>query len=161
MKKCIHCGTDLADDAGFCTACGTAQPAQQAQQGPNYSNGSQQGNYYQGNGYQQQAPYQGMYTGPNKGMAVVAYITWIGLLISVLSTSGQPKDEFLKVHQNNALVIMLFSLVGNVLVWIPGINFLGGLWSIFILVLIIMGIVSASNGETKESPVLGQIHILK
>ncbi|MBR5523679.1 MAG: zinc ribbon domain-containing protein [Clostridia bacterium] len=32
MKKCISCGVLLPDEAGFCGACGTAQPAPAAQE---------------------------------------------------------------------------------------------------------------------------------
>ncbi|MGN0131917.1 MAG: hypothetical protein ACI4AA_05720 [Lachnospiraceae bacterium] len=81
---------------------------------------------------------------------IVAYITWIGLLIAFCAGD---KDGA-KFHLNQALVIFLFSLLGV----IPCI---GWIWEIFMLVCWIMGLIAAINEEEKPVPLIGGIKLLK
>ena len=81
---------------------------------------------------------------------IVAYLTWIGLLIALIF--GDREDS--KFHLNQALVIWLFGLLGV----IPCI---GWVWGIFCFVCAVMGFISAINGEEKEVPLLGQFKLLK
>lgn len=85
-----------------------------------------------------------------KTTGIVAYLTWIGLLIAVLAGD----KEGAKFHVNQALVIFLFSLLSL----IPCI---GWIWAIFMLVCWIMGLIAAINQEEKEVPLIGKIRILK
>ena len=85
-----------------------------------------------------------------KTTSIVAYITWIGLLIAFCAGDR----EGAKFHLNQALVIFLFGLLG----WIPCI---GWIWSIFMLVCWVMGLVAAINQEEKPVPLIGQIQLLK
>lgn len=82
--------------------------------------------------------------------SIVAYITWIGLLIAFLAGD----KEGAKFHLNQALVIWIFGLLGI----IPCI---GWIWSIFVLVCWIMGLIAAINQEEKPVPLLGKIQLLK
>jgi len=81
---------------------------------------------------------------------IVAYLTWIGLLIALIF--GDRENS--KFHLNQALVIWLLGLLGV----IPCV---GWAWGIFCFVCAIMGFVSALNGEEREVPLLGQIKLLK
>lgn len=85
-----------------------------------------------------------------KTTSIVGYLTWVGLLIALLAGD----KEGAKFHLNQALVIMLFSLVGI----IPCI---GWIWEIFMLVCWIMGLIAAINQEEKEVPLIGKIRLLK
>lgn len=85
-----------------------------------------------------------------KTTGIVAYLTWIGLLIAVLAGD----KEGAKFHVNQALVILLFSLLSV----IPCI---GWIWGIFMIVCWIMGLIAAINEEEKEVPLIGKIRILK
>ena len=85
-----------------------------------------------------------------KTTSIVAYLTWIGLIIAVVAGD----KEGAKFHVNQALVIMLFSLLSI----IPCI---GWIWGIFMLVCWIMGLIAAINQEEKEVPLIGRIKILK
>ena len=85
-----------------------------------------------------------------KTTSIVAYITWIGLIIAFCAGD----KEGAKFHLNQALVIFLFGL----LVWIPC---LGQIWGIFIIVCWIMGLIAAINQEAKPVPLIGGIKILK
>ena len=84
-----------------------------------------------------------------KTTGIVAYLTWIGLIIALVAGDR----EGAKFHLNQALVIWLFGLLS-------GIPCLGGLWGLFILVCTIMGLVAAINGEEKRVPLLGNIQLL-
>lgn len=81
---------------------------------------------------------------------IVAYITWVGLLIAVVAGD---KDGA-KFHINQALVIMLFGLLG-------AIPCLGQIWLIFIFVCWIMGLIAAINEEEKPVPLIGGITLIK
>ena len=85
-----------------------------------------------------------------RATGIVAYITWIGLLIAIIA--GDWKGA--KFHVNQALVIMLFSLLGV----IPCI---GWIWAIFMFVCWIMGLLAAINDEEKPVPLIGGIKLLK
>ena len=79
-----------------------------------------------------------------KTTGIVAYLTWIGLLIALVAGDR----EGAKFHLNQALVIWLASLPTFIL------------WGIFVFVCWVMGLIAAINGEEREVPLLGQIHLL-
>lgn len=81
---------------------------------------------------------------------IVAYITWIGLLVAFCAGD----KEGAKFHLNQALVIFLFTLLGV----IPCI---GWIWLVFMLVCWVMGLIAAINEEEKPVPLIGKIQILK
>ncbi len=94
---------------------------------------------------------------------IVAYITWIGLIVAIVAGDMNAS----KFHINQAIIIWLaglcvtigstiISLIVPVLGGIVG--FLGG---VAVLVFAILGLVSAINGEEKPLPLIGAIHILK
>lgn len=86
-----------------------------------------------------------------KTTGIIAYLTWVGLLIAFLAGDNNGA----KFHLNQALVIYIFGLVGAI------IPFIGWAWDIFVFVCWIMGLVSAVQGEEKPVPLLGQIKIIK
>ena len=93
-----------------------------------------------------------------KTTGIVAYLTWIGLLIAFLAGD----KEGAKFHINQALVIFLFEIAGGIVAAIPVVGWIvGGAWSIFMLVCWIMGLISAVKEEEKEVPLVGKIHIIK
>ena len=85
-----------------------------------------------------------------KTTSIVAYITWIGLLVAILLGDR----EGAKFHINQALVIWLFSLLG-------AIPCVGWIWGLFCFVCAVMGFIGALNEEEKEVPVFGKIKLLK
>jgi len=93
-----------------------------------------------------------------KVTGIVAYITWIGWIIAYIAGD----KEGAKFHLNQALVLMLCSLVNIVIGVIPLIGtILSPIISIVIFVFAIIGIVSAANDQEKELPFIGSIRILK
>ena len=85
-----------------------------------------------------------------KTTSIVAYLTWIGLIIAICAGD----KEVAKFHINQALVMLLFSLLSI----IPCI---GWIWGIFMVVCWIMGLIAAINQEEKEVPLIGKIRIIK
>lgn len=85
-----------------------------------------------------------------KTTSIVAYITWIGLIIAFCAGD----KEGAKFYLNQALVVFLFSLLSV----IPCI---GWIWAIFMLVCWIMGLIAAINQEEKPVPLIGGIKIIK
>ena len=98
-----------------------------------------------------------------KTTGIVAYLSWIGLLIAFLA--GDKKGA--KFHLNQSLVLVIVSVAGSVLSVILTfiIPLLGSLVStvvgVFVFVCMILGIISAVKEEEKELPLIGQIKILK
>lgn len=94
----------------------------------------------------------------NKVFGVLAYI---GILFLVPLLAA-PKSKFAKFHANQGCVLFIAGVVLSfiwvipILGWIIG--FFGG---IFVLVLAIMGIINALNGEMKKLPLIGDIEIIK
>lgn len=85
-----------------------------------------------------------------KVTSIIAYFSWIGLIIAFCAGD----KEGAKFHLNQALVIMLFSLISIV-------PFIGWIWSIFMLVCWIMGLIAAIKQEEKPVPLIGGIKIIK
>lgn len=85
-----------------------------------------------------------------KTTSIVAYLTWIGLLIAFLAGD----KEGAKFHLNQALVIFLFTLLS-------AIPCIGWIWGIFMIVCWILGLIAAINQEEKEVPLIGSIRIVK
>lgn len=86
-----------------------------------------------------------------KTTGIVAYLTWIGLLIAFLAGD----KEGAKFHLNQGLVLVIASIV---CVIIP---FLGWAAEIFVFVCWIIAFIGAVQGQEKEMPLLGKIKIIK
>ena len=92
----------------------------------------------------------------------VAYCTFIGWIVAYCAGD----KEGAKFHLNQALVIALgniaVSIAGVILAFIPVLGWMiTYAANIFLLVMAIMGLISAINEEEKELPLIGQIKILK
>lgn len=92
----------------------------------------------------------------------VAYVTFIGWIVAYC---GGDK-EGAKFHLNQALVIWIgyacVFVASLILAFIPVLGWMIS-WAanIFLLVMFILGLISAINQEEKELPLIGQIKILK
>lgn len=87
-----------------------------------------------------------------KTMAIVSYLGIIGLVIA-LATDGK-KNEYTKFHMNQALPLDIAVFIS----WIP---FIGWLLAIGVLVLWVMGIIAAAQGEMKRLPIVGNLELIK
>lgn len=95
-------------------------------------------------------------TGVSRALAMSAY--W-GLLplIFTWAVGDKDNDPFIRHHLNQALVILIGSLIAGVLSLIV----IGFILAIYLLVVTIIGTVNAYNSEMTELPLIGKIKILK
>lgn len=161
MAFCNKCGNQLPDGANNCPNCGapagnTQQNTQNAQDFVN--------NMMNTNDTTSQFDPQDINN--NKGMSVLAYIGFL-FLVPLLAF---PNSKFARYHTNQGLVLFLLEFALGVVTGILGIIpiaglIIGGLLSavggIFTLVLMIMGIINAAQGQAKELPLIGKITLLK
>lgn len=161
MAFCNKCGNQLPDGANNCPNCGapagnTQQNTQNAQDFVN--------NMMNTNDTTSQFDPQDINN--NKGMSVLAYIGFL-FLVPLLAC---PNSKFVRYHTNQGLVLFLLEFALGVVTGILGIIpiaglIIGGLLSavggIFTLVLMIMGIINAAQGQAKELPLIGKITLLK
>ena len=89
---------------------------------------------------------------------VVAYLSWIGLLIAFIAGDR----ENCKFHLNQSLVIWLAGVVLGVVAIIPILGWIVAFvgW-IFLMVCWFIGIISAASGTEKEVPLLGRFKLLQ
>jgi len=141
---CSKCGKDNADTANVCINCGAPLQAQGAVMGDAQD------------------------VAANKTMGILAYLIFFLPLIAC------PQSPFGKFHANQGLLVLILSVGGSIVLgilqaivlaifWVLGILFTL-IWIVFpilILVLVIMGMVSASKGEMKPLPIIGKFTIIK
>ena len=89
---------------------------------------------------------------------VVAYLTWVGLIIAFVA-GDRERSRF---HLNQSLVIWLaITLLGIVTHWMPLIGWIVRIVGmLFCAACWFIGFVNAIQGVEKEVPLLGQIKIL-
>lgn len=158
MAFCNKCGNQLPNGANNCPNCGA--PAGNTQQNTqNFVN-----NMMNTNDTTSQFDPQDI--NDNKGMSVLAYIGFL-FLVPLLAC---PNSKFARYHTNQGLVLFLLEFALGIVTGILGIIpiaglIIGGLLSavggIFTLVLMIMGIINAAQGQAKELPLIGKITLLK
>ena len=175
MALCKNCGNQIDDNVAFCDKCGTPTGAQAAQPAQTV---------------EQPVPVQPVVLSgdadvqQNKGMAVLSYL---GLLL-LIPLFARKNSDYCKYHVKQGvtlacceiiysiLTLIINAIVGAIcppeLVWtyftyayVPSmastvVSTILSLGSIFFLVLMIIGIVNAAQGQKKELPLLGKIKVL-
>jgi uncharacterized membrane protein len=134
-RFCESCGKEMPVAAAFCPSCGkTTGPAA-------------------GSTVSDQA-------GPSAGLqsnlaGAIAYL-WITAIV-FLVLEPYSKDKFVRFHSLQSLFLGLASIAGHiVLTLIPFVGWaLMPLWSLFILVLAVVGAVKAYQNQTWRIPVIG------
>ena len=93
----------------------------------------------------------------NKTMAGLAYFLFFLPLIVC------PESIYAKFHANQALLLLIFAVVGNVILGIiPVIGWmLMPVFGLGVLFLIIMGLLNGLGGKAKRLPLIGKFDILK
>ncbi len=130
------------------------------------SNASQQSNaYQQSNASRQSNAYQqsqnNSYTTEDiekgKTMAGLSYILFFLPLIAC------PESRYARFHANQALVLLITAIAGNVILGlIPIIGWLLlPLFGLIVLVLAIMGLINGFAGNAKQLPIIGKFTIIK
>lgn len=86
----------------------------------------------------------------------IAILSYLGILV-LIPLLVEKKDEFVKFHARQGLVLFIGEIATMFVSWIPIIGwFLGFLVGILWLVLSIIGIINVLNGKKTLLPVIGQ-----
>lgn len=93
----------------------------------------------------------------NKTMAGLAYIIFFLPLIAC------PDSKYAKFHANQALVLLITTIAGNIILgFIPIIGWLLlPLFGIAVFIFAILGLINGFGGKAKELPIIGKFTILK
>lgn len=139
--KCHKCGKEVSDTARYCEWCGTAIP---------------------------QEKLSTTTTGQNDIHKLVTLLAYLGILF-FLPLVVNPKSKAGAFHANQGLVLLIFSIAGQVVfkfldiflwyLW-PLTNLLQGIYGLVMLVLMIIGMVNAYKEEQKPLPIIGGTRIL-
>ena len=101
------------------------------------------------------APKSPQGSGNNTGMAILAYL---GILILVPFLSEAKNDPYVKFHIKQGLALIIVEVAGLIIIAIPVLGwFLSPILWLASLIFVIIGIMNASSGKTKELPVIGSI----
>lgn len=87
-----------------------------------------------------------------KLFAILGYIFPILFFIPLLN---EKRSDFATFHSNQNLVVLISYVICGI------IPIVGWIASVFVFVCVVLGIISAAKGETKEMPLLGRIKIIK
>ena len=88
---------------------------------------------------------------------VVAYLTWVGLLIAFLMGDREGS----RFHINQSLVLWIAATVIGIVARVPLFGWIVGLaGGLFCALCWFIGIINAIQSVEKEVPLLGQIHLL-
>ena len=98
----------------------------------------------------------------DKTVAIISYITLIGFIIAIIM-HGSNKTKLGSFHLKQALGLIAFAVASwiamFIIAFIPFVNFLliiiAPVTYIGILVLLIMGVIAAANGQEKPVPIIG------
>ncbi|GGG39893.1 DUF4870 domain-containing protein [Bizionia arctica] len=94
-----------------------------------------------------------------KNIAVIAYITIIGLIIAFVM-NNEKKNPFASYHIKQSLGLALTGLALGVIGMIPILGWIINIIGIFVLIYMwIMGLVNAINGNEKPVPILGNKYL--
>ena len=93
----------------------------------------------------------------NKTMAGLAY------LIFFLPLLACPESKYAKFHANQALLLFIVAVVGNIVLSI--IPFIGWvllpIFAVVIFIFAIIGMINGFTGKAKRLPIFGKFNILK
>ncbi len=141
MAFCTNCGQELPVDAKACPNCGTTVEAKQAT--PAAPKQETKVNDFT-------AQFDPKDIADNKVMAILAYLSWLVLIPLLVSPA---KDSpFVRFHVNQGLILFIASFIIGL---IPCIG------QLVCVILAVLGIVNAANGEAKELPIIGKFRLLK
>jgi uncharacterized membrane protein len=156
MAFCTKCGAEVEEGAKFCALCGQALETQNTadavadtvkEKFNEFNNTADTTNEFDSADIEN-----------NKVMAVLAYI---GILFLVPLLAAKD-SQFARFHANQGLVLFLAGIVSGVVVVVPILGILlSVVCSIFLTVLMILGIVNAATGKAKELPIIGKISLIK
>lgn len=158
MSYCGRCGSELKEGAEACQVCGAVQ----GKEGLNKRK-------MKGYGEKVSIQFEKEDIQENKAVAVLAYL---GILVAIPLFFAK-ESKFARFHAGQGLAVLAASVGYNIMVGIAGkILTMFSWWFYYLigpmrmagavfLVLSVMGIVNAANGEARELPIIGKWKLLK
>lgn len=93
-----------------------------------------------------------------KSIAVIAYITLIGLIIAFVQ-NGEKKNSFAAFHIRQSLGLMCTGFALSLINIIPFLGWVISILGMFVLIILwISGLMSAVNGKEKPMPIMGNLY---
>lgn len=90
-----------------------------------------------------------------KTIAIIAYITLFGLIAAFVMNQSK-NNSFAKFHIRQNLGLLIIGILAGAIQIIPLVGqIVGGIIGLVLLILWIMGLLSALNGSQKELPFVG------
>ncbi|MGI6264401.1 MAG: zinc-ribbon domain-containing protein [Acutalibacteraceae bacterium] len=166
MKVCPNCHAQLADDAVFCTTCGTQfvaapqqPPVQQPVQQPAYT--APVTPVY--DPYDHTAEFEAKDISDNKVFAMLVYLAGaIGIIIALLASHDSPYVKFHLRQAAKFLVLeMLLLIAMGVLVWTIIVPAAGAVCLGILAVLQIICFIQVCANKAKEPPIVRNFGFLK
>lgn len=118
-----------------------------------------------GPGKQPQAPQTDKGSEENfDNVKTVAAVAYLGITFFVPLLTN-PESDFARFHANQGLLLLITGTVVNILGGMLMVVLIGlvilPLGNLFVLILFIMGLINAMNGEKKPLPLIGGIQLIK
>ena len=150
MAFCGKCGAQVEDGVAFCPSCGASMNGEPAAAPvtPEAAPVTPTAAPVVGDNF----PAEDIEKG--KVMAILGYIFQILFFLPLVTGD---KTEYAKFHANQALLLLILSVLASLLAVI----IIGWLLYIPWIVFTIMGIIASLNGSTKPLPLIGKIRIIK
>ncbi len=95
-------------------------------------------------------------TSEGKTTAIIAYITFIGLIIAFV-TNNEKKNKFVQYHIRQSLGLAITGLVLGAIGMIPILGWIINILGFFVMVYMwVMGLMNAINEKQRPIPILGK-----
>ena len=91
-----------------------------------------------------------------KTIAIISYITFIGTIIAFIMNNDK-KNSFAAFHIRQMIGLILLGIAINLIARVANLGMIGSLISLFPLVLWVIGLIGAVQGEEKKIPLLGDM----
>lgn len=95
-----------------------------------------------------------------KHSKLYACLSYLSILI-IIPAFAVGKDSFVRFHLNQGLVLLIANILFGCISFIPHMALIGDLLNCVVLILAVMGIVSAFQGQKKKLPVIGSIQLIR
>lgn len=107
-----------------------------------------------------QALPSGQINSTDKLLACLSYFP-VFLIIIFLFTHFQNKknDPFVVHHMNQGIGVLILSLIGSLVSYMPVVAFLAVFINIIALIFMIVGIINAAQGSWKKLPLVGEFKV--
>jgi len=93
-----------------------------------------------------------------KQMAMISYFTIIGVIIAFYMNAEKNNNPFTSFHVRQSLGLLLtFFALGYIIGGFDNLM-ISMSWWIFFAVLLVFGIITAINGKTQPTPILGALY---